>query len=535
MDSPAPRSDRRARPNNSRNDRTDRANRAESGSRSRRRSDRIDRTGRPARNRNARGNERSNRRPDSDRQQSNSYERELDAALDKAAAQPTEELGGFDQLELPPKLVESLARQGIRAPFAIQARTLPDALAGRDILGRAQTGSGKTLAFGIPLLARLESDGSAAERRRGAPRGLVLVPTRELAQQVTDALGPLARRLGLRIVSVYGGAPMHKQITGLRSGVDIVVATPGRLIDLMEQGECVLSEVGIAVLDEADYMADLGFLPAVTRILDDTPSSGQRMLFSATLDRGVSGLVRRYLREPAFHAVAPAAAPVESVLHRTFVVKNEDKVALASEIAGRPGRTLFFVRTKYGADRLARQLGRSGVQAVAIHGNLRQGARNRALSSFSTGETRVLVATDVAARGIHVDDLDLVIHFDPAADAKDYLHRSGRTARAGATGTVVSFTLPDQRKTFTRLLEDASVSAETLTVEPGHEAVRELATSGTPVVVTKPRVERRDDAAKKGRSNRQRGGKPRYGKPSSSGTFRPNGKDRQQPQRRRAA
>ncbi|WP_020573184.1 DEAD/DEAH box helicase [Actinopolymorpha alba] len=410
-------------------------------------------------------------------------ERELEAALDAAAAvEPADLPTQFAETGLPARLVEALARRGIEQPFPIQARTLPDALAGRDVLGRAQTGSGKTLGFGLPMLARLGGD----SREPGKPRGLVLVPTRELAQQVADALTPLGRRLGLELTTVYGGASMRRQVMALRAGVDIVVATPGRLIDLTEQGECDLSEVSISVLDEADYMADLGFLPAVTRLLDMTPTGGQRLLFSATLDRGVSRLVDRYLTDPAFHAVAPAAAPVESVEHRVFTLSPDDKVAVAAEIASRPGRTLFFVRTKHGADRLVKQLHQEGIESAAIHGNLKQGARRKALAGFASGAPRVLIATDVAARGIHVDDVDLVVHYDPSADHKDYLHRSGRTARAGASGTVISLIFPDQSRDVAKLHKLAKVSATVVEVAPGHEAVRDVAASGTPIVVRRP-------------------------------------------------
>jgi superfamily II DNA/RNA helicase len=406
----------------------------------------------------------------------------LERALDDAAMLPEPAPRDFAQLGLPAPLVTVLARRGVHQPFAIQSRTLPDALAGRDILGRAQTGSGKTLGFGLPLLTRLVAGSN--KRTPGAPRGLVLVPTRELARQVADELSPLGHPLYLRVTTVYGGAPMGRQIEALRRGVDIVVATPGRLIDLLERRALTLDSIEVTVLDEADHMADLGFLPAVTQLLDQTPEGGQRMLFSATLDRGVGKLVERYLNDPAMHAVASAASPVEDVDHHVFTVRNEDKVALAAEITARPARTLLFVRTKHGADRLARQLGNSGVEAVAIHGNLNQGQRQRALDGFSAGRTRVMVATDVAARGIHVDDVDLVVHYDPPNDSKDYLHRSGRTARAGASGTVVSFVDPAQSRDVARMLEAASVTATTVSVRPGAPEVRLLAESGEPIVVT---------------------------------------------------
>ncbi|MEQ4204886.1 DEAD/DEAH box helicase [Actinopolymorpha sp. B17G11] len=446
-------------------------------------------------------------------------ERELDAALDAAAqVEPADLPESFSDTDLPERLAEALSRRGIRRPFPIQARTLPDALAGRDVLGRAQTGSGKTLAFGLPMLAALAE--TVRERTPGNPRGLVLVPTRELAQQVADALAPLGRRLGIELTTVYGGSSMRRQVFALRDGVDIVVATPGRLIDLIEQGECRLSDVRISVLDEADYMADLGFLPAVTRILDLTPAGGQRMLFSATLDRGVSRLVGRYLSDPAFHAVAAAAAPIESVEHRVFTLRPEDKVEVAAEIASRPGRSLFFVRTKHGADRLVRQLRQSGVESVAIHGNLKQGARRKALAGFSAGSPRVLIATDVAARGIHVDDVDLVVHFDPSADHKDYLHRSGRTARAGATGTVVSLVHHDQRREVDRMHKQAKVSATAVDVEPGHTAVRDVATSGTPIVV-RPQATASGRPARSGRPTNGRGRPSGNRRSSSKNSWRP--------------
>ncbi len=347
----------------------------------------------------------------------------------------------FAALRLPQPLLTGLQRRGISTPFPIQSRTLPDALAGRDLLGRAETGSGKTLAFGLPMLARLTG---AAGRRAGTPGGLVLVPTRELAGQVQDALAPLGQPIGVRVLAVYGGASMGRQIAALRRGVDLLVATPGRLLDLIRQGECSLGSVEVTAIDEADHMADLGFLPDVTQILDMTRPDGQRLLFSATLDRGVDRLARAYLSDPVAIAVASAASPVENMDHLAFTVRHEDKVAVLSQIVARPARTLVFVRTKHGADRLARQLSRAGIEAGAIHGNLAQNARQRALDAFAAGRTRVLVATDVAARGIHVDDVDLVVHYDPPADHKDYLHRSGRTARAGASGTVLSLLLPEQ-------------------------------------------------------------------------------------------
>ncbi len=437
-----------------------------------------------------RGGERSTRRrgpaparhPQAQRPRRAEPYAELDLALDAAAAGPQPAAATFAELGLDDRLVRALAAHDIREPFAIQARALPDALAGRDVLGRAQTGSGKTLAFGLPLLTRLAA--STGPRRDKAPRGLVLVPTRELAQQVADALAPLGRSVGVSITTVYGGVSISRQIALVRNA-DIVVATPGRLIDLLERRACTLSGVQITVLDEADHMADLGFMPAVTRILDETPPDGQRMFFSATLDRGVGQLVTTYIHDPALHAVTSStdSGPAE---HRVLVLSAQDKVPVAAEIASRPGRTLFFVRTKHGADRLAKQLSRTGVEAAAIHGDRNQSQRQRALDAFAAGHPRVLVATDVAARGIHVDDVDLVVQFDPPNDHKDYLHRSGRTARAGATGMVIALVERGQVRELQRLHDAAGVTAASDEVAAGHHLVRQIATSGTPVPPVPP-------------------------------------------------
>ena len=349
-----------------------------------------------------------------------------------------------------------LGARGVTTPRPIQARSVPDGLAGRDVLGRAETGSGKTLAFGLPLLVRTATAGSQRTARQ--PRGLVLVPTRELADQVHDELLPLAAALGLRLLAVYGGVPLGRQIQQLRRGTDIVVATPGRLLDLLGQGACSLDRVDIAVLDEADHMADMGFLPAVTSLLDRVPPGGQRLLFSATLDGQVDTLIRRYLTDPVRHTVASTAASAARMDHQIRTVEATDKVAVAAELAGHPGRTLVFVRTKHRAARLARQLDRAGVRAGALHGNLAQPARARALAAFAAGTVPVLVATDIAARGIHVDGIGLVVHFDPPAEPKAYLHRSGRTARAGAAGTVVTLVLPEQASEVARLHRRAQVT-----------------------------------------------------------------------------
>jgi superfamily II DNA/RNA helicase len=366
----------------------------------------------------------------------------------------------FAELGVPTTLAAALADRGITTPRPIQARTLPDAFAGRDVLGRAETGSGKTLAFGLPLLVRTATGGG--RRRARQPRGLVLVPTRELADQVHAELLPLAAVLDLRLLAVYGGVPLHRQAQELRHGADILVATPGRLLDLLGRGACSLDRVDIAVLDEADHMADMGFLPAVTSLLDQVPPGGQRLLFSATLDGQVDTLIRRYLTDPVRHTVAPNAAAVARMDHQIRAVAATDKVAVAAELAGRPGRTLVFVRTKHRAARLARQLDHAGVRAGALHGNLAQPARTRALAAFAAGTVPVLVATDIAARGIHVDGIDLVLHFDPPAEPKAYLHRSGRTARAGAAGTVVTLVLPEQATEVAKLHRRAQVTTSPL-------------------------------------------------------------------------
>jgi superfamily II DNA/RNA helicase len=401
----------------------------------------------------------------------------LEQALDAAAAAPQPDPISFGSLGLDPRLVRELAARGIEEPFAIQSRALPDALAGRDVLGRAQTGSGKTLAFGLPLLTRLTT-GTAAKRDK-APRALVLVPTRELCKQVADVLTPLGRTIGVTIATVYGGVPIGRQIDRVRTA-DVVVATPGRLVDLLDRHAITLDGVEITVLDEADHMADLGFLPTVTDLLGQTPADGQRMFFSATLDRGVGQLVTSFVNDPALHAV-PARTDAGIAEHSVLVLSAADKVTVATEIAGRPGRTLFFVRTKHGADRLAQQLSKSGVGAAAIHGNRNQNQRQRALDAFAAGHPRVLVATDVAARGIHVDDVDLVVQYDPPDDHKDYLHRSGRTARAGASGMVVALVERGQVRELQRLHTAAGITAAKHEVVAGDDVVREIATSGTPV------------------------------------------------------
>ncbi|MFG2115105.1 DEAD/DEAH box helicase [Streptomyces sp. NPDC048718] len=377
-----------------------------------------------------------------------------DTDADEAEGDDTPQIT-FSDLGLPEGVVRKLAQNGVTTPFPIQAATIPDALAGKDILGRGRTGSGKTLSFGLPLLTTLA--GGSTERKK--PRGVILTPTRELAMQVADALQPYGDVLGLRMKVVCGGTSMGNQIYALERGVDILVATPGRLRDIINRGACSLEQVQIAVLDEADQMADLGFLPEVTELLDQVPVGGQRLLFSATLENEIDSLVKRYLVDPVTHEVDPSAGAVTTMTHHVLVVKPKDKAPVTSAIAARKGRTIIFVRTQLGADRVAEQLRDSGVKADALHGGMTQGARTRTLSDFKDGYVNVLVATDVAARGIHVDGIDLVLNVDPAGDHKDYLHRSGRTARAGRSGTVVSLALPHQRRQIFRLMEDAGVDA----------------------------------------------------------------------------
>ncbi|MGW0833593.1 DEAD/DEAH box helicase [Streptomyces prunicolor] len=361
----------------------------------------------------------------------------------------------FASLGLPEGIVRKLAQNGVTAPFPIQAATIPDALAGKDILGRGRTGSGKTLSFGLPLLATLS--GGRTEKKR--PRGIILTPTRELAMQVADALQPYGDVLGLKMKVVCGGTSMGNQIYALERGVDVLVATPGRLRDIINRGACSLEDVRIAVLDEADQMSDLGFLPEVTELLDQIPAGGQRMLFSATMENEISTLVKRYLKDQVTHEVDSAQGNVTTMSHHILIVKPKDKAPVTAAIASRKGRTIIFVRTQLGADRIAEQLRESGVKADALHGGMTQGARTRTLADFKEGYVNALVATDVAARGIHVDGIDLVLNVDPAGDHKDYLHRAGRTARAGRTGTVVSLSLPHQRRQIFRLMEDAGVDA----------------------------------------------------------------------------
>ncbi|MBC6457238.1 DEAD/DEAH box helicase [Actinomadura sp. HBU206391] len=421
----------------------------------------------------------------------------------------------FAELDMPGALLATLTREGVTEPFPIQSATLPDALDGRDVLGRGRTGSGKTLAFGLSLLAR--TAGRRAES--GTPLALVLVPTRELAQQVTDALTPYANSVHLRMATVVGGMSISKQANALKRGAEVVVATPGRLADLIDRRACRLDQVTITVLDEADQMADMGFLPQVTALLDQVAPGGQRMLFSATLDRNVDRLVRRFLSDPVTHSVDPSEATVTTMEHHLLHVTDADKNDVTTHIAARDGRTIMFVGMKHAADRLARRLLASGVRAAALHGGKSQPQRTRTLEQFRTGQVTVLVATNVAARGIHIDGLDLVVNVDPPVDHKDYLHRGGRTARAGESGTVVTLVTPSQRRELDRMMMTAAIRPETTRVRPGDTELARITGAETPsgVPVTVATVAERPRTRNGGASGRGRGrGRPSAGRRTSS-------------------
>ena len=380
----------------------------------------------------------------------------------------------FADLGVPSSLVSILEKQGITTPTPIQAATLPDSLAGRDVLGRGRTGSGKTYAFLLPLVARLDAAKLPAMPRK--PRALILAPTRELVGQIHAALKPLADARGLSTVVVYGGVGQGPQTTGLKKGVDIVVACPGRLEDLMGQGYCDLSAVEVTILDEADHMADLGFLPGVRRIMGKTPKGGQRMLFSATLDKAIDTLVKQFLTKPVTHEADSAQSPVSTMSHHVLHVSRDQRVPVLVDLTSAPGRTVVFTRTKHGAKALTRQLNKSGVPTVELHGNLSQGARTRNMAAFHAGEASTLVATDIAARGIHVDDVALVVHADPPVEHKAYLHRSGRTARAGAEGTVITLMTDEQVRDVRDLTRLAGIKPTTTKVNgAGHPMLAQLA------------------------------------------------------------
>ncbi|WP_017613899.1 DEAD/DEAH box helicase [Nocardiopsis salina] len=424
-----------------------------------------------------------------------------DFAPPETITPPLPPVDTFAGMDLPAGLNGKLAELGMDDPFPIQAATLPNSLAGRDVLGRGRTGSGKTLAFGLAVLSRLSGRTAAPHR----PLAVVLVPTRELAQQVTGALTPYAHAARLRISTVVGGVSVGRQAGALRRGTEVVVATPGRLADLLERGDCRLDEVEISVLDEADQMTDMGFMPQVTRLLDRTLPHGQRMLFSATLDRNVDRLVRRYLHDPVVHSVDPSAGAVTTMEHHVLHIGDDDKRATATRIAAREDRVIMFLDTKRAVDKLVSHLLANGVPAGSLHGGKSQAQRNRTLEQFKDGRVTALVATNVAARGIDIADLDLVVNVDPPQDHKDYLHRGGRTAHAGATGSVVSLILPRQRRSMSRLLSTAGITANTRSVHSeGPELVRVTGArtpSGVPVTIPAP-AGRRTGGVRQGRRRR---------------------------------
>ena len=457
----------------------------------------------------------------------------------------------FSQLGVPQALVSTLSKMGIDTPFPIQIDTLPDTLSGRDVLGRGKTGSGKTLAFSIPMVARLAGELSGGKRRSGRPLGLVLAPTRELATQITNVMKPLAEAMGLRVTTIFGGVSQNRQVQALRDGVDIVVATPGRLEDLKNQKLLHLDAIEITVLDEADHMADLGFLPVVTKILSATPAGGQRLLFSATLDNGVNKLVDRFLQNEVMHAVDDENSPVAKMTHHVFETSGLDaKKELVQKLASGTGRRILFMRTKHHAKKLARTLTDAGIPSVDLHGNLSQPARDRNLKAFSDGTVRVLVATDVAARGVHVDNVDLVIHVDPPMEHKAYLHRSGRTARAGAEGDVITICLPTQKGDLAGLLRKADIKVVPVLVTANSPEVLSLVGEIAPYVKPAPREHHHQGGGQSQGKNAQRkralqGDRPsthreanpqsrratRDGQPVRDRSGRPAANSRRQPQR----
>ncbi|MBY6413117.1 DEAD/DEAH box helicase [Rhodococcus sp. BP-252] len=415
----------------------------------------------------------------------------------------------FASFGVPTALAEVLSAQGKTEPFPIQADTLPDTLAGRDVLGRGKTGSGKTLAFSIPMVARL-AEGSTGRRRPGRPRGLILSPTRELATQIAATIEPLAAAYSMKVTTIFGGVSQNRQVAALSAGVDIVVACPGRLEDLMKQHYVSLENVQITVLDEADHMADLGFLPGVTRILSATPAKGQRLLFSATLDNGVDKLVKRFLTDQVTHSVDEATSPVAAMTHNVFEVDGvETKKKLVHTLASGTGRRILFMRTKHQARKLAKQLTEAGIPSVDLHGNLSQAARDRNLLAFSSGDAKVLVATDVAARGVHVDDVALVVHVDPPAEHKAYLHRSGRTARAGSAGDVVTVVLPEQRKDTAVLLRKADIKVTPIRVTADSPEVARLVGEQAAYVAPAPKAATQQPRQAKPRNGSGRSSNPR--------------------------
>ena len=438
----------------------------------------------------------------------------------KASPAPTT----FAELGVPQKLVDTLSKEGKTQAFPIQQDTLPDTLAGRDVLGRGKTGSGKTLAFSIPLVARLAESGKGSQRFRH-PRGLVLAPTRELATQITEVIDPLAKAVGLRTTTIFGGVKQRRQEVALKAGIDIVVACPGRLEDLLQQDILTLENIEVTILDEADHMADLGFLPGVTRILNQTPAEGQRMFFSATLDNDVDKLVRRFLHNEVLHSVDEATSHVSAMTHHVLEVSVDDKNELVHKLASGTGRRILFTRTKHRAKRFARQLTAAGIPAVDLHGNLSQGARDRNLAAFTDGEAKVLVATDIAARGVHVDSVELVVHVDPPTEHKAYLHRSGRTARAGSAGDVVTVMTAEERKDTQILLRKAAIKATPQKVNAESPEVTELVGEIAEFVAPQPKEpvqprKKTEPSTSNGRSSRRRRG-GRGGRGGSSGRGEP--------------
>ncbi|GMA41375.1 DEAD/DEAH box helicase [Mobilicoccus caccae] len=431
----------------------------------------------------------------------------------------------FARLGVPTAVAAALEADGIVTPTPIQAATLPDSLAGRDVLGRGRTGSGKTYAFLLPMVARLQASGT--KRRPMRPRGLILVPTRELARQVEAALAPLAAVAGMRSRVVFGGVGQNPQVQALKQGVDVLVACPGRLEDLINQGLCSLDAVEVTVLDEADHMADLGFLPVVKRLLKKTPQGGQRLLFSATLDAGVGVLADAFLSNPVTHHADSPTSPVSAMDHHVLHIDAGHRLDVVAGLTGGADRTVVFTRTKYGAKKLAKQLNGRGVPSVELHGNLGQNARVRNLDAFHSGEVTTLVATDIAARGIHVDDVSLVVHADPPVEHKAYVHRSGRTARAGAAGTVVTLMTDEQTKDVRQLTKAAGINPTTTRVHPLHPLIATLAPTGgaatgevrAPIVPASTEREQRDG------SERNR---PRRGGSGGSGRRRSGGSDGRQ-------
>ncbi|WP_141881628.1 DEAD/DEAH box helicase [Homoserinimonas aerilata] len=411
----------------------------------------------------------------------------------------------FGALGVPAPLVAVLDTNGKTSAFPIQVDTLPDTLGGRDVLGRGKTGSGKTLAFSIPMVARLAGGLAGGNRRTGRPLGLILAPTRELATQITAVVEPLAAAYGQKVTTIFGGVSQQRQVAALKAGVDIVVACPGRLEDLMKQGFVSLDAIEITVLDEADHMADLGFLPVVTRILDKTPKDGQRLLFSATLDNGVDKIVKRFLHNEVLHSVDEATSHVADMTHHLFEVDGVDaKKALVEKLASGTGRRILFMRTKHHAKKLAKQLTESGIPSVDLHGNLSQPQRDRNLAAFGDGSVKVLVATDVAARGVHVDNVELVIHVDPPAEHKAYLHRSGRTARAGSSGDVVTIMLPTQKKDTLALLRKAAIDVQAQRVTADSDAVTTLVGETAAYVKPAPKQEQQRGGGQSQGANAQR-------------------------------